>query len=400
MNIWAILHIINFGFLAVLMVIHFHFTKRDYHANRLFTLMLLALAYVSFLMFLFSTKWILDMPHFGKTGTFALYLIYPLAYLYLRNLLGQKKFHWFDFIHLVPLFFYLVDFSEYFIQSSEIKRQQLQLDYLNQNLYIAQSPKFFPKQFHFRFRTLLSCIYIVLSFREWFNAFYKQKEEEIITENKYIMHWTLALCILLIVGIVPASVVDLFNIPIDLATIQNASIYTITLSFALFLFFRPDVIYGIRDLWGMESATTYKPVQVLKEYSEDSEIKSEARKIYLKEETAARLAVALQEHFLKDKAYLINSYSITDLSVSVGFPTHQVSAYLNAHLGMNFNEYINSQRIEYLLKKLTDTPEWRVFTLEALGQKVGFNNRYTFLNAFKKATGETPSVYFKKWTTE
>ncbi|MFN5762641.1 MAG: hypothetical protein ACK44U_11215, partial [Sphingobacteriales bacterium] len=92
-------------------------------------------------------------------------------------------------------------------------------------------------------------IYIVLSFREWFNAFYKQKEEEIITENKYIMHWTLALCILLIVGIVPASVVDLFNIPIDLATIQNASIYTITLSFALFLFFRPDVIYGIRDLW-------------------------------------------------------------------------------------------------------------------------------------------------------
>jgi len=300
--------------------------------------MLLALAYVSFLMFLFSTKWILDMPHFGKTGTFALYLIYPLAYLYLRNLLGQKKFHWFDFIHLVPLFFYLVDFSEYFIQSSEIKRQQLQLDYLNQNLYIAH--------------------------------------------------------------IVPASVVDLFNIPIDLATIQNASIYTITLSFALFLFFRPDVIYGIRDLWGMESATTYKPVQVLKEYSEDSEIKSEARKIYLKEETAARLAVALQEHFLKDKAYLINSYSITDLSVSVGFPTHQVSAYLNAHLGMNFNEYINSQRIEYLLKKLTDTPEWRVFTLEALGQKVGFNNRYTFLNAFKKVTGETPSVYFKKWTTE
>ena len=62
---------------------------------------------------------------------------------------------------------------------------------------------------------------------------------------------------------------------------------------------------------------------------------------------------------------------------------------------MNFNEYINHQRITYLLGQLTENPEWRLFTLEALGQKVGFNNRYTFLNAFKKVTGETPSVYLK-----
>lgn len=400
MNIWAILHIINTGFLAILMVIHFRFTKKDFHANRLFSLMLFALAYESFIMFLFSTKWILAMPHFGGTGTLALYLFYPLAYLYIRNLIGQEKFKWFDLIHLIPLIVFVADFSNFFMQSSELKRQQLQLDYARYNPYIAQSPRFFPQQFHFRLRTLVSVIYIVLSLSIWFNAFYNEKKEEVQKESKYIMHWTFALCILLIIGIVPASVIDLFNIPIDLENIQNASIYTIAISFALILFFRPDIIYGVKGLWITGPPYYYPPVQERQAYISHPDSKSASRKIFLKKETAGKLAASLQQHFLKDKAYLINSYSITDLSVAVGFPTHQVSAYLNTYLGMNFNEYINTQRIEYLLKRFHEEPEWQAFTLEALGQKVGFNNRYTFLNAFKKVTGETPSAYFKKGNNE
>jgi YesN/AraC family two-component response regulator len=62
---------------------------------------------------------------------------------------------------------------------------------------------------------------------------------------------------------------------------------------------------------------------------------------------------------------------------------------------MNFNEYINSYRINYLLEKLKENQDLQKFTLEALGQMVGFSNRYTFLNAFKKVTGETPSSYLK-----
>ena len=140
MNTWAILHIINAGFLAVLMIIHFRFTKKDFQANRLFSLTLFSLAYESFLMFLFSTKLILDVPHFGRTGTLALYLIYPSAYLYVRNLLNQEKLKWTDLIHLLPIVLYVIDFSAYFLQSAEIKRQQMQIDYATDNLYIAQSP--------------------------------------------------------------------------------------------------------------------------------------------------------------------------------------------------------------------------------------------------------------------
>lgn len=400
MNSWAILHIINAGFLAILMLIHLRFTKKDYQANRLFTVTLFSLAYESFIMFLFASKWILDVPHFGRTGTIALYLIYPSAYLYIRNLLQQEKLKWIDAIHLLPIALYILDFSAYFIQSAEMKRAQMQIDYTTQNLYIAQSPSLFPKYFHFRLRMFLSFIYIILSINTWLNVFLNQSKYEILKENRSILQWTITLCILLVLGVFPASIVDVFSFPIDLAAIQNLSLYVTTILFALVLFFRPDIIYGVRGLWKLEPVQA-NPVMVEKPaISESNQLNTEAKRVYLKEETVEKLATALQVHLLHDRAYLISNYSITDFSIAVGYPTYQVSAYLNNHLGMNFNEYINAQRIDYLLKQLSEKPEWRAFTLEALGQQVGFNNRYTFLNAFKKSTGETPSVYFKKWKAE
>lgn len=395
MNTWAILYIINVGFLVLLMVIHFRFTKRELQTNRIFTVLLFALAYQSFIMLLFSTKWILDFPHFGRTGTFALYLIYPLSYLYIRNLLEQEKLKWFDLIHLLPIFIYFIDFSSYFMQSAELKRQQMQIDFATQNLYIAQSPRLFPRQFHFRFRALLSSIYIILSVITWIKVFYNQKQEEIKIENRSIMQWTFTLCLLLVIGVIPGIVVDLFNIPLDLDYIQNASLYVATFCFALFLFFQPDIVYGVKGLWVEEPIKINYNDEPLNP-EEDNKVELTIKKTYLKQEAVELMATALQDYLIKDKAFLKNSFSITDLSIAIGYPTHQVSAYLNNHLEMNFNEYINSQRINYLLKKLVDNPEWRMFTLEALGQKVGFNNRYTFLNAFKKVTGETPSAYLKK----
>jgi AraC-like DNA-binding protein len=399
MYTWGILHIINAGFLAVIMMIHFRFTKKDHAANRIFSFFLFSLAYISFQMFLFSTQWILDVPHFCRTGTLSLYLVYPMAYLYIRKLLYQEGWKWMDLIHLTPAFLYLIDFAPYFIQSAEQKRQQLLQDYAKQNVYITTTSWLFNRFFHFQFRTILSLTYIFLSIRTWVKVFLLQPQEDIKQENRSVMQWTGALCLILLLGNIPSFIVYLFHIPVQMDTIQNGSLYLATILFALFLFFRPDIVYGIRGLW---VAGVYPmPETKLEELPpiEEPLLEPEViqKKVYLKEEIVDRLATAIERHFLSDKAYLKNSFSISDLSLAVGYPTYQVSAYLNNHLGMNFNEYINNQRIAYLLRQLSENPEWRLFTLEALGQKVGFNNRYTFLNAFKKVTGETPSVYLKTW---
>jgi AraC-like DNA-binding protein len=399
MYTWGILHIINAGFLAVIMVVHLRFTRKDYPVNLIFSLFLFSLAYISFQMFLFSTQWILDIPHFCRTGTFMLYLIYPLAFLYIRKLLYQEGLKWIDLIHFTPALLYLVDFAPYFLQSADVKRQQLLQDYAQQNVYITSVSWLFNRFFHFQFRTFLSVVYVALSIHIWVKVFLLQPSSAIKAENRRVMHWTLALCMLLLMGVIPSTIVYLFQIPIRIDTIQNGSLYFATMFCALFLFFRPDIIYGMRGILVTgEYSRAVEPAPLVAETVAEplpEEPESIQKKVYLKEETVERLAIAIERHFLSDKTYLKNSFSISDLSQAVGCPTHQLSAYLNNHLGMNFNEYINHQRIAYLLGQLTENPEWRLFTLEALGQKVGFNNRYTFLNAFKKVTGETPSVYLK-----
>ena len=61
---------------------------------------------------------------------------------------------------------------------------------------------------------------------------------------------------------------------------------------------------------------------------------------------------------------------------------------------MHFNDVINSHRVKYISEGLTNE-QWDALTLEAVGEIAGFNNRITFLNAFKKFTGVTPSQYVK-----
>jgi AraC-like DNA-binding protein len=62
---------------------------------------------------------------------------------------------------------------------------------------------------------------------------------------------------------------------------------------------------------------------------------------------------------------------------------------------MHFNDVINLHRIKYIEEGLT-TKKWETLTLEAIAGKAGFNNRITFLTAFKKFTGITPTQYIKK----
>ena len=61
---------------------------------------------------------------------------------------------------------------------------------------------------------------------------------------------------------------------------------------------------------------------------------------------------------------------------------------------MHFNDVINLHRIKYIEDGLANN-KWESLTLEAIAEKAGFNNRITFLTAFKKFTGATPTQYIK-----
>ena len=73
---------------------------------------------------------------------------------------------------------------------------------------------------------------------------------------------------------------------------------------------------------------------------------------------------------------------------------HIFSAFISQAYEANFNDVINRYRIKYVEEGLKNE-RWNELTLEAIAEKAGFNNRVTFLTAFKKFTGTTPTQYIK-----
>jgi AraC-like DNA-binding protein len=61
---------------------------------------------------------------------------------------------------------------------------------------------------------------------------------------------------------------------------------------------------------------------------------------------------------------------------------------------MNFNEFVNAERIRHIQDRLTKEPGLRPYTLEALSREAGFNSRGSFIKAVKRQTGKTPSEFF------
>jgi AraC-like DNA-binding protein len=91
-----------------------------------------------------------------------------------------------------------------------------------------------------------------------------------------------------------------------------------------------------------------------------------------------------------EKPYLNNGLKLSDLSDALNIPIHHLSRVVNESFGKSFFDYVNEKRV-LEAKSLIESGE--NITLLEIAFKVGFNNKNSFTNAFKKNIGVTPSAY-------
>lgn len=91
--------------------------------------------------------------------------------------------------------------------------------------------------------------------------------------------------------------------------------------------------------------------------------------------------------------YLNPSLTLSDLASMLGTNQSYMSAFLNQKLGLNFNDYLNSLRIQYASKLLLN-PE-KKYSMEQVFEMSGFNSKSTFYTAFKKHAGVSPAAFVK-----
>ena len=98
----------------------------------------------------------------------------------------------------------------------------------------------------------------------------------------------------------------------------------------------------------------------------------------------------IQDHMVKSRCFTKEDLTIVDISEAIHEHPRRISQSINSLLGTNFNNYINSFRVEYA-KELFSSDQCKNLSIEGIGMEAGFHSKSTFYAAFKKIEGTTPA---------
>jgi AraC-like DNA-binding protein len=146
------------------------------------------------------------------------------------------------------------------------------------------------------------------------------------------------------------------------------------------ILFFPKVLYGMNEF------------EYLLDYRGEKE--AEEVQTQLPEEKIKETKEKLIELEAVKKFYLAKGYAIRDLAKDTGIPSYILTVYINRNLETNFSDFINERRVEECAR-LMEEGSFTHYTLEGLAETCGFSNRNSFLSAFKKFKGMTPSAFKK-----
>jgi AraC-like DNA-binding protein len=94
----------------------------------------------------------------------------------------------------------------------------------------------------------------------------------------------------------------------------------------------------------------------------------------------------------QEKLFLNPSLNLHTLSCKLNCSSKELSRIINsAHTG-NFRDYINSYRIEEVLRQLHQKDQSR-FSILGIAFDAGFNSKSSFYRVFKAYTGKTPTEH-------
>ncbi len=124
---------------------------------------------------------------------------------------------------------------------------------------------------------------------------------------------------------------------------------------------------------------------------ETSEIqKTSYQKSSLKQDFAADKHAALKQMMVDAKPYLQPNLTLNDLAEKLDISIHHLSQIINQHEGQNFNEFVNSYRVDEFIKRAGENSH---FSYLAIALDSGFNSKSSFNAVFRKHKGMTPSQY-------
>jgi AraC-like DNA-binding protein len=358
-------------------VISIVFYKHKDLSSRLFAISLFSLNYAVLLIFLFESGYILYVPFLFRTAPLFYYLIVPSFYLYLVFVLKKRShLHLTDALHLLPAIVYFIDYVPLFLSTPEYKLQLI-------NTLLSQNEKallkfgegwIMPARVHFLAPAIIGLVYLFFAAKMLFH-YYRFSIEH--NKKLGILRWLATATSLYLLLEIATLLIFLFA-STQQWLLTTICIMVIFFTLSLILFSEPYLLYG------RYFNATYS----------GNESNKRPKQLNLPEGKVRELQQLFEDYIIKQH-YLLQHTNLKQVANHLNTQPYVLSTFINQVYQMHFNDVINLHRIKYIEDGLT-SKKWESLTLEAIAGKAGFNNRITFLTAFKKFTGITPSEYLKK----
>jgi AraC-like DNA-binding protein len=293
------------------------------------------------------------------------YLLGPVIYFYTLTVLNPNfRYRIIHLVHLLPFVLNFVEFLPFYLSTREIKIEYYQLS-LNKGSVIMP--------YHYLIKTLIFSFYFFAQFLliRKFRLIEISKNES----GSYLFYWFLIYMssqFILIAGVV-----------LDLLTGLKLFLDPYRFSILMITFFHFSVVIGLLFFPKLLYGTFIADYKTKEKYSFSKLTENEKNQILNK-----------LYDFIKreDKPFLNERISLAEVSKLLEIGSQQLSQVINEKTNFNFNDFINSYRIEES-KQLLTSSSFLKLTIDAIAQKAGFNSKSAFYKAFKKHTGMTPKEF-------
>ncbi len=142
--------------------------------------------------------------------------------------------------------------------------------------------------------------------------------------------------------------------------------------------------------------------------NDQSQISAEIKKgNSVKENKSLTIPIDVENELLKKLKDFENTNKFTNPKMSVAMlasslntNVQYLSQVINKNKGKNFNAYINSLRIQYIIEELNSNKVLKTYKISHIANVAGFVSHSTFSKIFKQELGILPSEYIKAIQTE
>jgi AraC-like DNA-binding protein len=324
-----------------------------------------------------SKVWLMANWGFLYQVSYFLPLLYgPLIFLFVRNLLHEKRFNRIDLLHFLPFAFLFTFLGLQYSFSS----LQTWINWL------------YDRRLNLVMQMISLLVYHGMALLAWKRHNNKLKDHFSETARlrvnwiKQIILSSFIVCLIVAVVIYLIYITHPHSLPYR-SWFVALTVFIYWMSYTVLT--KPSIFSVIQGQSKEESqVSTLLPRLVIhrpsKKYSNSG----------LDEGESLAITGTLQKTMTEQKPFLDPALSINDLAALISCSRHHLSQVLNEHLKQSFYDYVNYHRVEEAKQLLLD-PSREDHKIASIAYDAGFNSLSAFNDVFKKKSGLTPSQFRK-----